>query len=64
MTDATPKRVRPSGDSQATAANTPEAHRVTEYELLAENMRSVLRRLRPMDRSSNGILRYLKTKRR
>jgi hypothetical protein len=45
-------------------ADTRDPHSVTEYELLAENMPSVLRRLRRTDVSSNGMLRYLMTKRR
>ena len=45
------------------AADTRDPHLVTEHELLAENMPSVLRRLRPMDISSNGMLRYLMSKR-
>ena len=64
MTDANPKRVLPRADTRhGTAADTRDLHLVTEYELLAENMPSVLRRLRPMDISSNGILGYLMTKR-
>ena len=35
---------------------------LTRYELLAENMPSVLSRLRPIDATSNGILRYFVTR--
>lgn len=45
-------------------ADIRDPHLVTEHELLAENMPSVLRRLRRTDVSSNGMLRYLMTKRR
>lgn len=41
-----------------------DPHTVRRYELLAENMPSVLTHLRPMEVSSDGMLRYLGTRRR
>ena len=35
---------------------------VTRYELLARNMPSLLARLRPLDRTSDGILSYFTTR--
>ena len=64
MRQAVPKRVRASDDTRNdTAADSRDAQGVKQYEMLAENMPSVLRRLRPMDISSIGILRYLMAKR-
>ena len=63
MTHAIPKRVRPNDDTGTeTSAENRDPHGVERYALLAENMPSVLGRLRPMDISSNGMLRYLMTK--
>jgi hypothetical protein len=45
-------------------ADTRDPHLVIEHELLAENMPSILKRLRRMDINSNGLLRYFRTKRR
>ena len=54
------RRRRPRIDDirNETAADTRDPHLVTGYELLAEDMPSVLKQLRPMDISSDGMRRY------
>ena len=55
---------RPNDDTRnETCAANGDPSDVKESELVAENMPSVIRRLRPMDISSNGILQYLMRKR-
>lgn len=45
-----------------TLAGDGDPHSVTQHELLAENMPSVLARLRPIDTTSDGILRYFRSR--
>ena len=56
----TPGGCRTNDDTpNQTTADSHGAHLVTGYQLLAENMPSVLKQLRPMDISCDGMLRYL-----